>query len=62
MFLKLPEIIIIGFGENIVLYPIYIDIYDFGWDMVHRTFFVYYFKKRRKDKTMIYTKIEFYTI
>ena len=29
MFLKLPEIIIIGFGENNVLCPKYIDIYMF---------------------------------
>ena len=29
VFLKIPEIIIIGFGENNVLCPKYIDIYEF---------------------------------
>ena len=32
MFLKLPEIIIIGFGENNVSYPKYIYVMNFGGD------------------------------
>ena len=44
VFLKLPKIIIIGFGENNVLCPKYIDICEFrrgqgATYMVHGTFF-----------------------
>ena len=50
------------FGENDVLCPKYIDIYEFGGYVgaciFHRTFFVYYSKKRKKYKSMTYTKIK----
>ena len=63
VFLKLPEIIIIGFGDNNVLWPKYIDTYQFwgvaGAYKVHLTFFVYYSKKRKKYESMTYTKIKF---
>ena len=69
MFIKQPEIIIIGFGEKNVSCPKYIDIYEFllgmgggiGTNMVHHSFFVYYSKKI-KYKSMTYTKIKFYII
>ena len=32
---------------------------DGGMDMAHRTFFVHYSKKRKKCKSMTYTKIKF---
>ena len=61
MLLKVPLIIIMKRGENIILRPKYIDIYEFrggtrGMYMVHRTFFVYYYKKKtKKYKSMTYT-------
>ena len=46
VFLKLPEIIIIGFGENNVSCPIYVN---FGVTyMAHLTFFVLLLKKTEK--------------
>ena len=64
MFLKYPEIIIIRFLENNVLCPKYIDIYEFGgyggMYIFHRTYFVYYSKKRKKYKNMTYIKMKFY--
>ena len=33
-----------------------------GAYIFHCTFFVYYFKKRKKYKSMTYTKIKFYII
>ena len=47
MFLKLPAIIILRFGENNVLFPKYIDIYEFQrgmwgcmWSTIHFLFFI----------------------
>ena len=67
MFLKVPLIIIMRFGENIVLGPKDIDIYEFWggiWRMymgdVHFLFIIE--KKRKKYKSMTYTKIKFYII
>ena len=52
MFLKPPEIIIIGFGENNVLCPKYIDIYEFrgGGREVHGPPYIFslLFKKTKK--------------
>ena len=66
MFLKVPVKIIMKLGKNNVLCPKYIDIYEFGgyggMYIFHRTFFVYYSKKRKKYKSMTYTKIKFYII
>ena len=47
------------FGENNVLCPKYIDIYEFFWDTVgtykfHHAFFVYYSQKLKKYKSMTY--------
>ena len=59
MFLKLLETIIIGFGENNVLSPKYIDIYEFRGERgdVHGPpyIFVYYLKKLKEYKSMTYT-------
>ena len=67
MFLKVPVIIIMRFGENNVLCPKYIDIYEFGgvqggctYSTVHFLFIIK--KKEKKYKCMTYTKIKFYII
>ena len=50
--LKFPKITIIGFGENNVLCPKYIDIYEFrgGWGDVHGPLYIFclLFKKIEK--------------
>ena len=60
-------IIIMRFDENNVLYPKYIDIYEFGVGYggdVHIPphIFCLLFKKQKKYKSMTYTKIKFYII
>ena len=55
MFLKVPVIIIMRFGENNLLCPKYIDIYEFqgvwaGTNIFHRTFFVYYPKNGKSTR------------
>ena len=59
-------IIIMRFGENNILCPKYINIYEFGWDGgdVHIPPFIFclLFKKRKKYTSMTYTKIKFYII
>ena len=62
MFLKLPEIIIIGFGENnvyiqnISIYMNFRGVERLTWSLY---IFVYYSKKWKKYKSMTYTKIKF---
>ena len=64
MFLKLPQIIIIGFGENNVLCTKYIDIYEFRGRQgdVHGPPYIFclLLKKRKKYMSMTCTKIKFY--
>ena len=59
MFLKVPMIIVIRFGENNVLGPIYINFGE-GW---RHTWFILYFlftihKYEKNDKKITYPKIE----
>ena len=54
--------IIMRFGENNVLGPKYIDIYEFWGVWGGHTFFVYYSKNHKKYKSMTCTKIKFYII
>ena len=54
MFLKVPIIIIMRFGENNVLCPKYINIYEFGrgvWGDVHNPPYIFglLLKKNRKS-------------
>ena len=65
MFLKLPVIIIIRFGENNVLGPIFIDMSLFrGW--VHGLLYISRFLFIKTEKLQVvlvltYHKLEFYT-
>ena len=59
MFLKLPELIIIEFGENNFLCPKYIDINEFRegpkstqMHIFHHTFFIHFSKKLKKYNSM----------
>ena len=63
MFLKVPMIIIMRFGENNVLGPKYIDIYEFGGGTGGRTYSTVHFLFIQKNyESMTYTKIKFYNI
>ena len=59
MFLKVPMMIIMRFGENNVLCPKYIDIYEFQVvrGAVHGPLYIFclLFKKTEKYKSMTYT-------
>ena len=50
VFLKVPVIIIVGFGENIVLGPNYINIYEFrGGGTFSTIHFLFIIKKNGKS-------------
>ena len=64
-FPMVPMLIIMRFGENNVLWKIYINIcVSILWGVTRFTlhFFLYYSWKRKKYKSMTYTKIKFYII
>ena len=67
MFLKVPVIIIMRFGENNVLCPKYIDIYEFQVgterdEHIPQYIFCLLLKKQKKYKSMTHTEIKFYII